>query len=196
MSLVSLRGLALSFGALSTLLVLSGCNGGADSAAALALQGGPGPKPKEDRVLQSDLIGFCPQVILREGTAFFTTYEKGGEGDQARAIYQASIATVTRSCKRENGNVVMTIAAAGKVVPGPKATGKTITLPIRVAISEGENVLYSQLQQFQVTVTAGQAATQFVFNDPNAAVPEASIKAVQVFVGFDEGPLKPKKAEG
>lgn len=193
----SLKGLALNFVAVSALLALAGCNGGADSAAALALQGGQGPKPKEERVLQSDLTGFCPQVVLREGTAFFTTYEKGGEGDQARAIYQASITTVTRSCKRENGNVVMTVAAAGKVVPGPKAAGNTITLPIRVAIAEGENVVYSQLQQFQVTVTAGQAATQFVFNDPNAVIPQAQIKAVQVFVGFDEGPpKKPKKAEG
>lgn len=191
---VSVRGLALNFVAFTALLALAGCNGGADSAAALALQGGPGPQ--KERVLQSDLVGFCPQVVLREGTAFFTTYEKGGEGDQARAIYQASIATVTRSCKRENGNVVITVAAAGKVVPGPKASGNIINLPIRVAISEGENVLYSQLQQFQVTVTAGQAATQFVFNDPNAVVPEASIKAVQIFVGFDEGPPKPKKAEG
>jgi hypothetical protein len=196
MSRVSFWRMAPVVAAVPALLILAGCNTGADSAAALALQGGPGPKPKEERVLQSELIGFCPQVILREGTAFFTTYEKGGEGDQARAIYQASIATVTRSCKRESGNVVMTVAAAGKVVPGPKATGSTITLPIRVAISEGENVLYSQLQQFQVTVTAGQAATQFVFNDPNAVIPEAQIKAVQVFVGFDEGPPKPKKAEG
>ena len=194
MARVSVRGLALNLAACSMLLVLAGCNGGADSAAALALQGGPGPK--RDRVLQSDLVGFCPQVILREGTAFFTTYEKGGEGDQARAIYQASISTVTRSCKRESGSVVMTVAAAGKVVPGPKATGKTITLPIRVAIAEGENVVYSQLQQFQVTITAGQPATQFVFNDPNAVIPEAQIKAVQIFVGFDEGPPKPKKAEG
>lgn len=194
MSRVSAKVLALNLAAGSMLLALAGCNGGADSAAALALQGGPGPK--RDRVLQSDLVAFCPQVVLREGTAFFTTYEKGGEGDQARAIYQASIATVTRSCKRENGNLVITVAAAGKVVPGPKATGSTITLPIRVAISEGENVVYSQLQQFQVTVTAGQAATQFVFNDPNAVVPEAQIKAVQIFVGFDEGPPKPKKAEG
>jgi hypothetical protein len=196
MSRVSAKVLALNLTAVSLMLALAGCNGGADSAAALALQGGPGPKPKEERVLQSDLTGFCPQVVLREGTAFFTTYEKGGEGDQARAIYQASISTVTRSCKRENGNVVMTVAAAGKVVPGPKANGSTISLPIRVAISEGGNVLYSQLQQFQVTITAGQAATQFVFNDPNAAVPEAQVRAVQVFVGFDEGPPKPKKAEG
>jgi hypothetical protein len=191
---VYLRVLALGFVAGSSLLGLAGCNGGADSAAALALQGGPGPK--RDRVLQSELTSFCPQVILREGTAFFTTYEKGGEGDQARAIYQASIATVTRSCKRENGNVVMTVAAAGKVVPGPKANGRTISLPIRVAIAEGDNVIYSQLQQFQVTITAGQPATQFVFNDPNAAVPEAQVRAVQVFVGFDEGPPKQKKAEG
>lgn len=178
---------------LGALVALSGCNAG-DGASGLGLGGTSGQqKVEQERVLASELTGFCPQVQLREGTAFFTTYTKGGDGDPANAVYQASITYVTRSCKRVNGMLTMTVAAAGKVVSGPKADGKTITLPIRVAITEGESVVYSQLQQFQVTVVAGQAATQFVFNDPNPSVPETSAKAIQVFVGFDEGAPKKKK---
>lgn len=177
---------------LGGLLALAGCNTG-DGASALNIGGGTQQKAEKERVLASELTGFCPQVQLREGTAYFTTYTKGGEGDPANAIYQASITEVTRSCKRVNGMLTMTVAAAGRVVPGPKADGKTISLPIRVAITEGESVAYSQLQQFQVTIVAGQPATQFVFNDPNPSVPESSAKAIQVFVGFDEGPPKKKK---
>ncbi len=180
-------GLALVFA-----VALSGCNStkGPD---ALDLAATPAPKAAEEKVLASDLVGFCPQVILREGTAVTTKYEKGGDGDAARIIYQGSIAEVTRACKRADGNVSITVGVAGKVVPGPKASGDPTSLPIRVAIVEGENVLYSELQNFQVTVVAGQPATQFVFSDPNPVVPVANIKAVQIFVGFDEGPPKPKK---
>jgi hypothetical protein len=177
---------------LACLLAASGCNStkGPD---ALDVGAAPAPAAVEEKVLASDLVGFCPQVTLREGTAVTTKYEKGGDGDAARIVYQGSIAEVTRSCKRSDGNVSITVGVAGKVVPGPKASGDPTSLPIRVAIVDGETVLYSELQNFQVTVVAGQAATQFVFSDPNPVVPAASIKAVQIFVGFDEGPPKPKK---
>lgn len=176
----------------AALAALSACNS-SDPGAMLDLKSAKVEKAHSEQVLQSELTGFCPQVTLREGTAYFTTYEKGGDGDPARAIYQASITETTRACTRPNGMLAMNIAVAGRVVPGPKANGATVTMPIRVAITEGEAVLYSQLHQFQVTIVPGQAATQFVFNDPNPTVPLASAKSITVYVGFDEGPPKPKK---
>jgi hypothetical protein len=171
---------------------LAGCNAGG-SGSFLDLKSARVDKAHEEQVLQSELTGFCPQVTLREGTAFITAYEKGGDGDPAKAIYQASITETTRACTRPNGMLAMNIAVAGRVVPGPKANGAKVTLPIRVAITEGDSVLYSQLHQFQVTIVQGQAATQFVFNDPNPSVPLASAKAITIFVGFDEGAPKAKK---
>ncbi len=194
----SVSGLSLkSFVAtLAACAALAACNAGG-SGSALDLNGAKLDAVPAEKVLQSDLTGFCPQVTLREGTAFFTTYEKGGEGDPSRAIYQASITETTRGCTRPNGMLAMNIAVAGRVVPGPKASGATVSMPIRVAITEGDAVLYSQLHQFQVTIVPGQAATQFVFNDPNPTVPLSSAKAVTVFVGFDEGaPKSKKKVEG
>ncbi|MGL4489479.1 MAG: hypothetical protein ACRCU5_08550 [Rhizobiaceae bacterium] len=173
---------------LVSLLTLTACN---SSKGTDALD--VAPAPAQEKVLASDLVGFCPQVILREGTATTTRYEKGGDGDAARIVFQGSISEVTRACKRTDGGVSITVGVAGKVVAGPKASGEPTTLPIRVAITEGEAVLYSELQNFQVTVVAGQAATQFVFSDPNPLISAANIRAVQVFVGFDEGPPKPKK---
>ena len=75
---------------------LAACNAGG-SGSALDLNSAKADSEKKERVLLSELTGFCPQVTLREGTAFFTTYEKGGDGDPARAIYQASIAEIGRA---------------------------------------------------------------------------------------------------
>ncbi len=192
MSTVSGRFLRMSLAGLAAMATLSACTS-SDSGSVLDLKSAKVEKAHSEQILQSELTGFCPQVTLREGTAFFTTYEKGGDGDATRAIYQASITETTRACTRPDGMLAMNIAVAGRVVPGPKANGATVTMPIRVAITEGDAVLYSQLHQFQVTIVQGQAATQFVFNDPNASIPLASAKKVTIYVGFDEGAPKPKK---
>ena len=192
MSRVSGRFLRMSLAGLAAMATLSACTS-SDSGSVLDLKSAKVEKAHSEQILRSELTGFCPQVTLREGTAFFTTYEKGGDGDASRAVYQASITETTRACTRPDGMLSMNIAVAGRVVPGPKANGATVTMPIRVAITEGDAVLYSQLHQFQVTIIQGQAATQFVFNDPNASIPLSSARKVTIFVGFDEGAPKPKK---
>lgn len=192
----SLKTLVKSALLLTVLFGVSACNS-TKSTDALTLTAVPEPAPSREKILSSDLEGFCPKVVLREGTAFSTVYEKGGDGDANKVVYQGSITDVTRSCKRTDGQLSITVGVAGKVVPGPKASGDPKSLPIRVAVVSGETVLYSELHQFQVTVVAGQPATQFVFTDPKPLIPLTDIKTVQVFVGFDEGPpAKAKKSEG
>jgi hypothetical protein len=169
------------------------------------------PPPPVDKVKQSDLTGYCPKVSLRDGTAYFNTYGKAPKaktaaaGDDAAAsdttqqndsgsiIYQAAITDVTRDCTHSNGSLIMNVAVAGKVVPGPLGKAGTITMPIRVVVAQGDKVLYSQLHQYQVRITDLSAATQFVYKENNVTVPDAS--PYQVFVGYDEGPAKPKAAE-
>ena len=92
-----------------------------------------GGQPRE-QVLQSDLTGYCPRVQLREGTAYFTTYAKGGQDDPAKIVHQASISDVTRSCTRAGGMLTMKVAVAGRVVSGPAGGPGTVTMPIRVAV--------------------------------------------------------------
>ncbi|RWA72683.1 hypothetical protein [Mesorhizobium sp.] len=106
--------------------------------------------------------------------------------DPAKIIYQASITDVTRDCTHENGQLTMKIAVAGKVVPGPLFAPGTVTMPIRVAVQHGPDVLYSQLHQYQVQVTDPSAATQFVFTDTNVVVPEPSATDYQAYAGYDE----------
>jgi hypothetical protein len=181
-----LGGVALS----GFMLAVAGCQSG-DAGSVLNLGGAD--KPPQEKVLASELIGYCPRVQLREGTAFFNTYAKGGQDDPAKIIYQASIGDVTRSCTRANGMLTMNIAVAGRVVTGPAGTPGTVNMPIRIAVSRGGEVLYSQLHKYQVAVGEGSGATQFVFNDPNVSVPiPGAGETLQVFAGYDEGPPKKK----
>ncbi len=144
------------------------------------------PPPPSDKVKESDLRGYCPLVSLREGTATLSVYAKGGDGDPAKLRYRASIADATRSCTRENGMLNITVAIAGRVVPGPAGGAGNVTMPIRVAVLEGDKVIYSQLHQHQVA--AGAQATQFIFSDSNLSIPEPAERNIRIFAGYDEGP--------
>jgi hypothetical protein len=179
------------------MLAVAGCQSG-DSGSVLGSATGTttdsAAKPAEEKVKESDLRGYCPRVTLRDGTAFFNSYAKGGQDDPAKLLYQASITNVTRSCKRSDGMVNITVAVAGRVVPGPAGAPGTITMPIRIAVVQGETVLYSQLHKHQVAVGDASAATQFVFNDPNISLPEPSQRDIQIFAGYDEGPPAKKTA--
>lgn len=146
----------------------------------------------EKRISETELRAYCPSVSLRDGTAFFNTYEKGGDKDPERVIYQAALTDTTRSCQYGNGTLTMDIAGAGKVVPGPKYKTGTIVMPIRVAICQGDQVVYSKLHKQRVSITNPDTATQFVFNDKGVTIPMPDKQNVQIFIGFDEGPYNTK----
>jgi hypothetical protein len=200
-------GLALS----GLMLAAAGCQ--SSDKGALGVGGDQQAKAAEGKVKMSDLTAYCPNITLRSGTAYFSTYAKAGKkvkkapdadapddmaadgtpDNSANIIYQAAITDVTRDCSRNDGSLTMNVGVAGKVVPGPKATPGTITMPIRVVVVHGSDVLYSQLHQYKLQISDMSAATQFVFNDPNVVVPMPTAKDYQMFAGFDEGPPEKKK---
>jgi hypothetical protein len=190
------------------MFAVAGCQSGGKGA--LGVGGDPQAAAAADtRVKASDLLAYCPIITLRDGTAYFNTYAKGGKkakkadtedgsataasDDSANIVYQAAITDVTRDCSRSGGSLTMNVAVAGKVVPGPKGGAGSITMPIRIVVVHGSDVLYSQLHQYKLQVTDTSAATQFVFNDPNVTIPEPTDKGYQVFAGYDEGPPSRKK---
>lgn len=142
----------------------------------------------EDKVTEDDLRAYCPRVSLNEGTAYFRTYTNGNDGNADEVITQSMISDVTRTCKYRNGQLFITVAAAGRVVNGPKGTGGNITMPIRVAVKSGNELPYSRLGKFDVVVTPGAGASQFIYKDDQIVLPEPSVRNMQILVGFDEGP--------
>lgn len=172
---------------LAGLAFSAGCQSN-DTAGALEPKGDGTAAPQ---VKESELRAFCPPVMLREGTAYFSTYERGAKDkDPAKLEYQASIGDVTRSCTYPDGLLNMDVAVAGRIVPGPKGKAGTITMPIRVVVVQDGQVVYSQLHKHPVAVTDTVGATQFVFNDAGISIPRPSNRAVVVYAGYDEGPPK------
>jgi len=145
------------------------------------------PAEPDQRVRMSEIEGYCPNVSLRDGTAYYSTHESGAQDDPTKLIYQASISAVTRACTRSSGTMNIEVAVAGRVVPGPLGRTGAITMPIRVVLMQGSEVLYSQLHSYQVTVADAATATQFLFKDPGISVPIPDRKNLQLFAGFDDG---------
>ncbi|MDN2566829.1 hypothetical protein N1F89_11390 [Aquibium sp. A9E412] len=171
---------------------MAGCQSG-DRLGALDLGLGgqaepPANEAAEGQVRQSELRAYCPPIALRSGTAYFNAYERNAEDDPEKVVYQAAISDVTRSCSYGADSITMTVAVAGRVVPGPVGKAGTITMPIRVAVLRGEEVVYSELHRYQVAVGDTSGATQFVFNDPNVVIPGPIDTSIRVFAGYDEGP--------
>ena len=142
----------------------------------------------DDAITEADLLAYCPRPSLQEGTAILREYTEGNDDNPDEVVYQASITDVTRSCRYRNGQLFMQVAAAGRVLNGPKGTGGQLSLPIRVAVKEGENLPYSTLGQLNVTVIPGAGATQFIYKDEQIVLPQPTLRNLVVLVGFDEGP--------
>lgn len=175
------------------LLAAAGCQSGNSDNAVEGVDT-TAPPPPSGKIRESELRAFCPSITIRDGTAAFNTYAKGGDGDATKIIYQASLADATRACTRADGSMTVNVVVAGRVVPGPLGQAGTITMPIRVVVTQGSEVAYSQLHKYQVTISDTQAATQFVFKDPNVVIPIPPDGGARVFVGFDEGQEKKKKS--
>ena len=171
---------------ISLLLVAAGCNktdtGGAIDAGGTAAA----PTPA---VVQ----GACPQVILLDGTAVHTSYAGGAKGDPTKLVYQATLVDTTRQCVQNESQLVMTVVVQGRVVSGPAGGATSVNLPIRVAATDGENTLFSELTQYPVTIQQGAGASQFIFTKANIALPGGAGSFAKVYVGFDEGPTGKKK---
>lgn len=173
--------------------VVSGCQSGGSGLLDLGLGSKKQDAAPQETITADALRAYCPRVQLRSGTSFYNSYEKGGENDPSRVVYQASITDVTRSCNYVDGTLVMTVAAAGKVVPGPKAKDGPVNVPIRVAVVRGAEVLYSEVRQQPVSIAASAPAAQFVFSNPEVVFPAPTERNIQVFVGYDDGPSAPQR---
>lgn len=182
----------------SFMLIVAACQSGGSGGGFFAPPQPKDPKQiaeEEGKILASELLAYCPNVTLRDGTAFFNSYAKGGQDDPAKLTYQSAITDATRNCTRTDTTMSINVGVAGKVVTGPAGGPGTVNMPIRIAVIRGEEVLYSQLHKNAVQVTDTSTATQWVFTVPNITIPKPTARDVQIFVGYDEGPQK-KKPQG
>jgi len=171
--------------ALSLLAVLAGCNAG-NPGAALG-SGTVAPAASPVGVVQ----GTCPAITLRDGTASFRTYARGGQDDPAKVVYQASLVETTRACTRSETAMTITVMVQGRLVAGPLGTAGTLSMPMRVEVTVGEQVLYSEVSKFDASLADVGQATQFVFTK-NVTVPSGISNFAKVYVGFEQASSKKK----
>lgn len=137
--------------------------------------------------------GACPQVYLREGTAVYREYTRGvkkdvqGLADPNKLVIQATLDATTRQCRRSAEGLIVTVVVRGRVITGPSGKDGTYTLPIRVAATDGDSTLYSELDKFQVTIPPGQGSAQFIYQKDNVVLTTAG-GMTRLFAGIDEGP--------
>ena len=179
---------------ISLLAVVAGCSQ-TDKPADLGVTSDPsGVETAHQQKTQVAVVqGSCPQVFLRESTAVLKRYGKGAKDDPQSLAYQVTLADTTRQCVLSESQLVMTVMVQGRLVVGPTGASGTVNVPIRVSVLDGNTPLYSEIEQFPVTIPADGTGSQFVYTRSNIAVPGGSGGFVKVYVGFEDGPAKKKK---
>jgi hypothetical protein len=167
-------------------------------------------KKKDEPVANPDktpvvMQGQCPVVYLREGTAVYAQYanakkkkkksdEPAPPQDPDSLVMQATLDRTTRQCFQTAQGLRVTVVVHGRLVLGPAGTpGSTFTLPIRIAATDGDQTLYSQLAQYQVQLAPGESTTQFVFTKDDVLLTATDPGGLtRLFAGIDEGPYNTK----
>lgn len=138
------------------------------------------------------VTGNCPQVSLRDGTSFLRKYAGNAKDNPEKLIFQASLAESTRQCTVNESAMTITVMAQGRLVAGPAGKAGVYTLPIRVAVIEGEKTVFTDLVKFQAEIPAGQGTAQFLFSKNDVVIPGGISGTARIFLGFDEGPYNTK----
>jgi hypothetical protein len=134
--------------------------------------------------------GACPQIYMKDADAVFRSYAGGARtGDAEKLAYQASIANYTRQCTLNETNLTMTVVAQMRVLAGPAGNSGKVTLPVRITVLDGEDVLYSEVTNFAADASS-TVATQALFRKDGIRLPVGSGALVRVNVGFDQGAPK------
>ena len=170
------------------MLVAAGCQGG-DTLGAMKLPGIGGgtsaqAQAQDDRITIEELQAFCPRVAVRDGGAFYDSYPRNVRDDPSKLVFRATIGDMTRSCTYANGMTTITVAVAGRIIPGPLGTTGTVRVPMQVTAIQGTQEVYSQTRNHEVAIADTAGATQFVMTESSITIPTPTTRNVAVFVGY------------
>lgn len=155
-----------------------------------------GPQEMDPAVYAATPI--CPEALVRDGTEFMPIFEPGAQNDFDRVRFQAAVQRVARDCENAvGGGIKVRVGVAGRVLAGKSAASGTVTVPVRVAVTAGDQVLYSKLTTTQVTVQAPDYSALFSVVDDGITLSIPESQAATIYVGLDgKGDIvKPKKSK-
>ena len=194
--------IAVRVGALTMLALAAGCQtGGNDGVLGSAVTDPeqPGDAVARDgdnpnargrlKNTRTALTDYCPAVRLRTGTESYRVVPQGGDRDDpAQVRFQATITKVARECAYVGENLEIKVGARGRVITGPRGASGNFNMPIRVAVTRGDETVYSKLHRPQTGVPSGASGAVFSFVDDQVVIPAPTATNVRVYIGFDEGP--------
>lgn len=186
----------------ATLAVVSGCNSKSSPLDSVA-NSATAPLPPADAASATApavagttappiVDGTCPQISLRDGTAYMRKFAGKKTEDQTKLVFQAALAETVRQCTLGASGFTITVQAQGRLVLGDAGKAGTYTLPIRVVVIDGDKTVYSELVKFEAQVPAGASASQFLFTKSGIVIPGGIGSLGRIFLGFDEGPYNTK----
>ncbi len=192
-SLVSRLSIMMAAGAL-----LSACNSAGTNQVDNTLDVTPSANqqlasvPPEDQF--QDPRGYCPKTVLRGGTeaydVFPTGVKKEDEGSSAKLRFRATISEIVRECNTAGDFLNIRVGVRGRYLSGPAGESGSFMMPVRVAVTQGESVLYSQLHQIPADIPPGQRNGTFQYVDNNISIPKPDRENIIIYVGYDEGPYE------
>lgn len=101
-----------------------------------------------------------------------------------RLRWQAAIEKTARDCTPAGAKTSVRVGVAGRAVLGMSGKSGAVTLPIRIAVREGDKTTYSKLHKVQVTLTDAAPSAPFALVDDSVTVADPA--SATIYVGFDE----------
>jgi hypothetical protein len=137
-----------------------------------------------------DLRAYCPKAVLRAGTEAYDIYPpkmKKDDPDREKKLrFRITVTDLVRECNSAGQFLRIKVGIAGRAVSGPARETGTFTVPIRIAITQGDSVLYSQLHDVPVEIPPGRPNNTFSYVDDAIAIPKPDKENVIIYVGVDE----------
>jgi len=179
-------------------VALSACSstGSGEGIAGRIFGAAPTQEARQAEVVTDDRFAAtpkCPRIEIRPGTEAIVVRAKATRqqeelGEEPPVRWQASITKTARECRTVNGQTVVKLGIAGRVVAGPAGGAGRISLPIRVVlIQDGTTVLSSELYKLEVSLAEPDFAADFSKIQEGIVVPPGPADAgYKFYIGFDE----------
>jgi hypothetical protein len=137
-----------------------------------------------------DPRAYCPKVIMRAGTQNIDIYPKdvriNDPTRQSKLRFRGTINELVRECNYAGDKLQIKVGIAGLVLSGPGGETGEFTMPIRVAVTQGENLLYTQLHEVAAQIPEGRRNNSFSFVDDQVVIAKPESRNIIIYAGYDE----------
>ncbi len=150
----------------------------------------PAPEQQKSSGEVLDPRAYCPKTVLRAGTETYNVFPANVKKDDPQAPrllrFRATITGVVRECNYAGDVLNMKVGVEGRLISGPSGETGAFTMPIRVAVTRGDEVLYTKLHDAPAEIPAGRTNNVFRFVDDQVSIAKPTTENIIIYVGFDE----------